>query len=777
MKILKQNLALVAILTIFNPLTYAQSDGFFEDVIVTAEKRNESLQDVSQAITALTSSEIEAKGIDSIVDLTSIVPGVTVAKNEGYKTVISVRGVGNETNQNAIAAPSVAYHIDGIFIASPFSLQTDFIGVDRIEVLRGPQGTLFGQNSTGGAINVVTKAPSLNESYSSGSLTLGEYNMTKLSGSASGPIFENVAATFSFTKTKRDGFSTNIFNGQDLDDDDSYSVRNDYFIDLDDSSSLRIFGQYANIDSNGSAMKGLDDTTVGARNLKQDSLSELKLTSSVLAGIYEKDLGYANLKVLASSQSDSISVRRDNDRHFYQDAAPSLTGVSTYQRSEYRFETSDVKTKTFEINLISNEPLIDGKLDWTVGAFYMDQEIENHIREYLDEFNSGTNAAGQDGVFKYVCGEPFADPNYCVSLPTGFGPGQTDPYAASTEFGFITDAFPERRSLSIFGQTTYSFDDDLRLISGFRYTRDNFLTDVSNFFGVELYQEDDTDEETSGRLTLEYDLDADSMVYLSQTRGFKPGGTNLTFGASGDGTPAMVLPTFKSETLDSTELGFKTEFFDGRALANIAIFDYTYKNLQVQGTDPDVFKGGVVNIPESEVQGLELEFTASLSDSWTIDANFAYLDSEITSSFEYLDNAKAQQYSFGGESNRYALREDVKGKELAKTPEITADISLIYSTQLASGDVLNSSLQFVKRGKFFQRIVNNPVQDPVDGYEIINFSSGVDYASGWGFDIMVTNVGDEDGMNSAMTDVFGVGATGIEYIPPRQVMTRLSYDF
>ena len=768
-----KNLALLAILSIFTPSIFSQSDGFFEDVIVTAEKRNESLQDVSQAVTALTTAEIEVKGLDSIVDLTSIVPGVTVAKNEGYKTIISVRGVGNETNQNAIAAPSVAYHIDGIFIASPFSLQTDFISVDRIEVLRGPQGTLFGQNSTGGAINVVTKAPSLDESYSSGSLTIGDYNMTKFSGSASGPIFENVAATFSFTKTKRDGFSTNVFNGQDLDDDDSYSVRNDYFIDLDDSSSLRIFGQYANIDSNGSAMKGLDDTTVGARNLKQDSLSELKLTSSVLAAIYEKDLGFANLKVLTSSQSDSISVRRDNDRHFYQDAAPSLTGVSTYQRSEYRYETSDVKTKTFEINLISNEPLIDGKLDWTVGAFYMDHEIENHIREYLDEYDSTANAAGQDGILKYVCGEPFADPNYCVdSANLGFGA-----YGNAAELGFVTDAFPERRSLSIFGQTTYSFADDLRLISGFRYTRDNFLTDVSNFFGIELYQEDDTDEETSGRLTLEYDLDADSMVYLSQTRGFKPGGTNLTFGASGDGTPAMVLPTFKSETLDSTEIGFKTEFLDGRALANVAIFDYTYKNLQVQGTDPDVFKGGVVNIPESEVQGLELEFTASLSDSWTIDANFAYLDSEITSSFEYLDNAKAQQYSFGSEALRYALREDVKGNELAKTPEITADISLIYSTQLASGDVLNSSLQFVKRDKFFQRIVNNPVQDPVDGYEIINFSSGVDYASGWGFDIIVRNIGDEDGMNSAMTDVFGVGATGIEYIPPRQLMTKISYDF
>ena len=131
-----------------------------EDVIVTAEKRSESVQDISQSVTAITEDDLDAKNINSFVDLSAIVPGVTVAKNEGYKTVISIRGVGNETNQNAIAAPSVAYHMDGIFIASPFSLQTDFIDVERIEVLRGPQGTLFGQNSTGGAINVISKKPS-----------------------------------------------------------------------------------------------------------------------------------------------------------------------------------------------------------------------------------------------------------------------------------------------------------------------------------------------------------------------------------------------------------------------------------------------------------------------------------------------------------------------------------------------------------------------------------------------------------------------------------------
>ena len=776
-------IALAAIFTIFTPLTFSQSEGFFEDVIVTAEKRNESLQDLSQAVTALTSSEIEIKGIETMVDLSSIVPGVTVAKNEGYKTVISIRGVGNETNQNAIAAPSVAFHMDGIFIASPFALQTDFVDLERIEVLRGPQGTLFGQNSTGGAINVITKKPSF-DGTASASLTIGDYDLNKFSLAASEALSENVAFGFSFTSTNRQGFSTNIANGQDLDDANNISVRNDLFIDLDPSSSLRLFAQYTDVDRNGSAMKGLDDPTVGARNLRQDTASRLELTSTIIAGIYEKDLGFANLKVLASSQSDSISVDRDNDRHFQGDFSVSLPGyvanTTTYTRAEFRPETSKVESETFEVNLVSNEPLLDGKLDWTVGAFYMDHKIENHIREYLDK--------NGDGTYNYVCGEPFALPApncYQVGtiIPFDAASFPVSPYVA--EFGFVSDAFPERNSVSIFGQTTYSFSDDLRLISGFRWTEDNFKTSVSNFFGFDPSSLDVTANETSGRITFEYDVDSDTMVYFSQTRGFKPGGSNLTFGfteaqdlAAGRAqVPAMVLPAFEAETLDSSEIGLKTDLFDGRARANIAIFDYSYENLQVQGTDPDVFRGGVVNLPESEVQGLEIEFTGYLSDSLTLDANFAFLDSEITESFEYLDNVKAQQHYFGGEAARFALKEDVLGNELAKTPEFTTDLSLIYNTTLASGDVFSSALQYVYRGKFFQRIVNNPVQDVVDSYQVFNFTAGIDYSNGMGFDLIIRNVGDEDGMNSAMTDVFGVGATGIEYIPPRQIMTRISYDF
>ncbi len=155
---LKRLIGLSIGLVLLSP--FASADRILEEIVVVAEKRDENLKDLSQAVTVLSGEELDQKNITTFVDLSAIAPGVTVAKNEGYKTIISIRGIGNETNQNAIAAPSVAYHLDGVYVASPFSLQTDFIDVERIEVLRGPQGTLFGQNSTGGAINVISKAPS-----------------------------------------------------------------------------------------------------------------------------------------------------------------------------------------------------------------------------------------------------------------------------------------------------------------------------------------------------------------------------------------------------------------------------------------------------------------------------------------------------------------------------------------------------------------------------------------------------------------------------------------
>ena len=783
---------LTLILTIFFSASIA-SQAFLEEVIVSAEKRLESVQDVSQAVTAITSSEIETKNINSMVDLSAIVPGVTVAKNEGYKTIISIRGIGNETNQNAIAAPSVAFHLDGVFIASPFSLLTDFVDIDRIEVIRGPQGTLFGQNSTAGAINVVTKAPSLDEESSSLSMSLGNYNMKKISSTFNVPISESVATSFSFAGHKRDGYSFNTILEQELDDANDFSFRNDWFFQLSDTSSLRIFGQYYDLDRNGSAMKGIDDTTVDPRKLAQDAPSEQTLTSSVYAAIYEKELDFADLKILASTQRDDISVRRDNDRHDFGIAATSIPGVASYPYAEYRFETSLVETTTFEINLVSNEPLMDGKLDWTFGAFYMEHEIQNKIREYISR---------DDDIPEYVCSEPFANTSVPGTAATNSigGDGTATCFVVGgavatflAELGFVTDAFPSRESLSVYGQTTYSFSDDLRLVSGLRYTEDSFATRVGNFFAFEtngfVSTLDETAEEVTGKITMEYDIQDDAMYYISATRGFKPGGSNLTFGFATQAelnanfrfgsvlVSPLVLPAFEPETVNSLEFGLKADFYDGRARANLAIFDYSYDNLQIQATDPDVFRGGVVNIPESEVSGVELELTGILTDSLTLDANLSFLDTEITGSFNYLDNIDAEQYGFGQEDLRLAAATDIRGNELAKSPEYTADISLTHVADFPSGNTMTSTLQYIYRGEFFQRVANKTAQDFVPSYEIINLTFGIDFSDSMGLDFVFANLTDEDGVNSTMTDVFGTAGTGVELIPPRQFFTRFSVDF
>ena len=753
---------------------YAQNSAI-EEVIVSAEKRNESLQDVSLSVTALTESELETKNITDFVGLSAIAPGVTVAKNEGYKTIISIRGVGDETNQNAIAAPSVALHMDGIFIASKFSLRTDFIDLERIEVLRGPQGTLFGQNSTGGTINVISQKPSFDEIKGKADLALGNYGLLKYRGALNIPLTDNIATRMSLVSTDRNGFSKNILNDQDLDDANHLSFRSDWLFDISDTASLRVFGQYFDANNNGAAMKGLDDPTPNPRELAQDSASDYQLSSEVLAAILNIELGFADLKILTSTQEDDIYVSRDNDRHNFGDVHGSgpLQGIP-YIAAEYRPETSVVETTTFEINLISNEP-INEKIDWIVGALYFDHEIANAIYEVKD-VNNIKLLDQMDGAFT-----PYVHAPICA----------TNPFAGicfaayDAELGFVSEAYPSRESLSIYGQATYNAQDNLRYIFGMRYTEDSFSSDVTNFFGLQTYLIEDEIDETTGKLALEYDVDEDTMAYASYTKGFKPGGSNLTFGWPEDDeqnfgakpAPQLIYPLFNSEIIDAYELGVKTDLMDGRMRANVSAFMYDYENLQFQSTDPDVYRGGVANIPESEMSGVELELIGIISDTLSMDLRISTLDTEITSDYEALDNIKSELYFFGEEPERYALRENIKGNKLAKSPEFTANFGLQYNGVSKAGLPVKSTFELIHRGDFQQRVFNSPFVDQVDSYTIVNLTYSTETSDSTGVDFMILNAFDKDGVNSAMTDVFGVAGTGIELIPPRQFILRVRKSF
>tara|TARA_Y100000004_G_scaffold66182_1_gene74229 strand:+ start:435 stop:2705 length:2271 start_codon:yes stop_codon:yes gene_type:complete len=755
---LKRLIGLSIGLVLLSP--FASADRILEEIVVVAEKRDENLKDLSQAVTVLSGEELDQKNVTTFVDLSAIAPGVTVAKNEGYKTIISIRGIGNETNQNAIAAPSVAYHLDGVYVASPFSLQTDFIDVDRIEVLRGPQGTLFGQNSTGGAINVISKAPSAEEFQMSGDLTAGDYNLKKGRISLNIPITESFATRTSVSITDRDGFSKNLLNGQDLDDMSSISARTDWEY-LGSAASIRVFAQYFDADNNGAAMKGIDDPTPNPRELLQDTEANFELTSKLAAAILEVPLSNSTLKAIASWQEDDVLIKRDNDRHNFGDIhIGGLWDGLPYIRAEYDPETSLVETKTFEVNIISDTPLFD-KLDWTVGAFYLDHKIENHIREYKD-VNNVYDIDLMDGEFT-----PYVHNSECPACFAIYG----------AEVGFISDAFPTRESYSAYAQTTLNMTDTTRLVTGVRYTDDTVDSFVSNFFGIpgQVYNLKENLSETTGRVAVEWDVTDNAMTYLSITKGFKPGGSNLTFGFDNDNAPVMVFPIFKNEEILAYEIGFKSAYEATRF--NAAVFYYDYENLQFQATDPDIYRGGVANIPEVNVQGVEVELVRLLTDALTFDVKVAYLDSDIKSAYEALDNVKAEPYFFGQEAIRYDLRENIQGNDLAKTPGLTANVSLKYEKYLDSG-LFSGIVEYVHRGEFQQRVINNPTVDTVPSYNIVNVLLSYDLANEKvGFDLMAYNLSDEAGVNSRMTDVFGVGATGVELIPPRQIMGRVRYVF
>ena len=729
----------------------------FEEVVVVAEKRSESLQDISQAITVLSSQDLDRKNIVSFVDLSGIAPGVTVTKNEGFKTVIAIRGVGNEANQNAIANPSVSYHLDGVYVASPFALQTDFMDLERIEVLRGPQGTLFGQNSTGGAVNVITKAPSTEGFEGNADLSLGEYNLVRARGSVNVPLGDNSAMRASLAYYEHDGYSQNIVLNQALDDANNISARLRFLFQPADNFAIHLTGQYFSEDSNGSAQKGLLDPTSDARKLAQDSASNYELTSEIYSLVAEWDLSSFTIKSLTSYQHDDITITRDNDRNDINTLPPFAILPSVFAPEE-----NEQKTFTQEFNLISSEPLF-GKLDWIAGVFYLDTEVDILIREQLD-FNF-------DGVF-----EPID-----VQEVLNFG----------GEVGFISDAKPIRESLSVYAQGTYNFTDRFRTIVGARFTNDEVRSTVTNFFGrsgTEKLQT--TSEKLTGRLALEYDIGDSSMIYGSVTSGFKPGGSNLTFGREDIIAPIVVLPTFQDETVISYEFGLKSDFAGGRVRTNAAVFYYDYENLQFQATDPEVFEGGVGNIPQSKITGVELELLAFLTQNLTIDLKTGYVETEITSDFLALDNVDSDAatnallaqgeplFSPLIQQARALSVTNVNGNELAKTPGFTLDATLRYEHDIGLWGEFIGTVQYTHRDDFQQRIFNNPTTDTVPSYGIVNIVLTVEPESrAWGFDLMALNATDEDGVNARFTDVFGVGATGDELIAPRQIIARFRVAF
>lgn len=711
----------------------ASSSNRLDEIIVTAEKRAESLQDISVSISAIQSDDLDLKNVVSVMDLTGIAPGFNVTRNEGFRSIPSIRGIGQEANQSSSTTPGVSYHIDGVYRASPFSMDTGFLDVQRIEVLRGPQGTVYGQNSIAGAINVIPNKPTFDATEGEVALSYGSYNTIRADAVLNVPLADNMALRAALRKYEHDGFTDNVSNGQELDDADNFLSRATFLWEPTDTFSATIAGDYFRGRANGSADKSIVDPTPGSRNVAQDRPARYDLDSWAVSAKLEWEFPLVTLRSTTSIQEDDQILERDNDRTDPAVVGPNLVTQDNADNSQLR------KTKTQEFNILSNEPAF-GKLDWQAGLFYLEHETGSKFEEYLD-------SVPNNGNFDFLA--------------------------------FILDTVQVRTSWSVFGQGTYHLSDTVRFVGGFRYSDEELERTSGTIFFNPATLFAVTDSGTTGKATLEWDVADNMLTYFSWSQGYRPGGINATSGDDTDGIPAITFPTFESEKVDSFEVGMKGNFLNDRFRANIAAFHYKFNNVQIMGTDPDPFRGGVVNLPKTETFGLEGEFTWLIGESLRLDLLASYLDTEITADAFQLDNVVADTASFAfDEALRAEQIVNLRGNELAKSPDITADLTLRHTADVGAG-TLESAIHLKHRGEFYHRVFNSPVTDLVDSYTLLNLVFNYELENQpWDFSLSVYNLTDvDDAVSGQFTDAFGIAATIQNFVPPRQVIGRVRYRF
>ena len=682
-----------------------------EEVIVTAERRSQSQQEVPLAITTITGDQVGASGISNISDIALKTPNLTITQFNIAEPQLFLRGVGS-TNDSAGADPTVSMFIDDVYIARSGAGSSDLFDLDRIEILRGPQGTLYGRNVTGGAISMFTKKPS-QESEGKASVTIGDHGLTIFRGYANGPLTDNLAGKVTFSKRDRDGFAQNITNGQELDDADNLSGRAQLLWNKSDATEV-LFGVDFSTDENngncrdqirlnaggqpaGGAFIGLTRAAIISQGI--DDPRTCAQTAEQFA---EKDIFGALAKVthdFGSMQLTSISAYREADYAWNQELTggnvpPQLLGVVDFEG-----EKSDQISQEFRLTG-------DGdKFFWIAGAYY--------INENVDRF---------------------------AQTPIQFGRVINPGLLLDQRYTQVAD----NTSYALFGQLTYSFTDAFDLTIGARQTWDDKKIDQSFGLGLNpIYALTDLEDDWSQfspRVTFDWKLSDDKMVFLTYSEGYKSGAF-----ISQQTNPIVAGQTLDPEDATNIEFGVKTEWLDNRLRVNATVFDLGIEGLQLFRLENFLL---VSENTEIESTGLELDFTAVLSDNLSISGIYSSLDS-----------------SYVGGAN--------DGKDVIRAPGSKSSITVNYALPLASGARLNLGSSFSATDEFFYDASNiDRSRQP----SATNVDASVRYTSSdekWDLELWGKNLTDELTTVHSINGSFG-GAV-VLYAPPKTVGLTFNY--
>jgi len=711
--------------------TEANDGNVLEEVMVTAQCRKENLQTTPVAVTAVTGQTIENNRIFDMFDLANSTPSFSLTANTPLDLEMNIRGVTNTRLDAPTADPSVGLFVDDVYIGRTGGMNVDFYDIDRIEIIRGPQGVLLGKNVVGGALSVNSKAPEF-ENSGSVMVSLGNYSSVLVNGYVTGALTEDLAGRFSFQSRTHDGYAHDLLNDRELENLDSRQFRGQLLYQPDDSIfSARLVIDYNDDSTNGINVVAIADDVGGLQpwsNLRDflgltdprvsvPERSQYAGDDFFLTQLLEREGGGFSLKMdwaFAGSTLTSITGYRDvTTKQLYDQTGggPDVFDTlfdfndflafnpvaATFLFSEPVREDTDINQFSQELRLTSDT---DSQWDWIVGAYYKHDEIDK-LDRFFGEVRSGTPALAT------LSGESHWDNR-----------GEMDSIAGFAQLGY---QFNEAWKLTVGGRYTKDdksgFIEGIQVATGDRFTPDDLapLTPLQRPFATSY---GDTWSEFTPQGILEFQPNDDWFFYGSISTGFKGGGY--------EDTPANEVAAnipFDPETVTNYEAGFKSTLMDGRMRLNATAFYMDYKDLQVQQTNEDCLCNITDNASNAEITGIEVEFQWLATDGLILTASGSMLDHEYV---DFVENSGV----------------DSSGNKLQRTPDNQFSIAFDYtfgSGKLA--DALNFNMSYYWQDELYWQPANLNTED---SYGLMNARLTYEPpGSSWSTSLWIKNISDE----------------------------------
>ncbi|MCW8929251.1 MAG: TonB-dependent receptor [Gammaproteobacteria bacterium] len=728
----------IYILISFSPLTlpiivFAQEPvAQLEEITVTATRTGETdLQETSIAITTFDSTDLFERNITNTKDLSYATPGMSMGQNANYAQIF-IRGVGTDGVFPGSETSSTV-HYDGVYMSRPTMLFNDFLDIERVEVLKGPQGTLYGRNSVGGTINITPYLPT-NEHRTVGSVELGNYGRTRVAASVSGPVVEDtLMASLSVIGHNSDGYVKNANpNGTDyFNDENREGIRGSLRWLINDQLEFILSSDYLNQDESPPMRKPTHTLTDGTP----------ANTAQVINDPWKIDSNFDSTTELTNYGTHGKLIW-DIDEDYQ------MTSITAYRGVDYKLHGDTDYTEINDFDFSINEEQTQfsqelqltkktGRLTWLAGLYYFDEDID------VDFVNNTTVQAAVNRNFPAI------------------------PVQA------ILDAEVNTTSWAAFFHGSYALTDQLSVIFGSRYTDEEktisgcpFSSAVGGASAVCAPDEKASLDESAStpKVGLEYQYNEDLFYYGTISKGYKSGGFNFGYSdpVSGQGF-SHPDAEFDPEYLIAYEVGMKSNWLNNRLRINGALFFYDYEDLQILSFINNTSTIG--NADESEATGAELEITYAPTNNWRFDAGFSWLDAK------YTDYKNASEINNNG-----PITIDATHNTLNKSPKWTSDLTARYYQYLPSGNMLTWRVNhYWQEREYFSS--GNVKSKSQEAYGITNISLG--YSSlDEKFEVLayVDNVTDEDYFNGMIGFNLNSGLAG-DINPPRTYGIKAIYHF